>query len=57
MIDSREELAFATPIAKLAVESIPSLAPTTAARNQLLLWMKDFLNNCLLDLSYIMPLV
>lgn len=40
MIDSREELAVATPISKLAVESIPSLAPKTAARNQLPLWMK-----------------
>jgi hypothetical protein len=36
---SRVELAAATPIAKLDTEIMPSLAPKTAARNQLLRWM------------------
>jgi hypothetical protein len=38
-IGSLKSLAAATPIARLAVDKIPSFAPRTAARNQLLLWM------------------
>lgn len=37
IIGSRVALAAATPIARLAVDKMPSLAPSTAALNQLLL--------------------
>jgi hypothetical protein len=36
---SRVVLAAAMPIARLETEMIPSFAPNTAARNQLLRWM------------------
>jgi len=38
-IESLKSLAAATPIAKKEMNKIPSFAPNTAARNQLLRWI------------------